>query len=188
MFKCIVVSLIVAAAWAAPTEKSEKTCNGGRKEGESVDIGRYWYECKSGELIQKGCLSETKTRLNAHESYKTNGYVMECVSDAQNGFGFAYKACLGEDGAEHGPKDTWQDANYWYTCVVAPNSIHAEVTGCIDEGKRYNVDESVEKGDLIYTCSHNGENVGWNIFPNRSKDAKPGHEHVQQKQSPAKFN
>jgi len=183
MFKCIAVLFVVASvAWAAPTE--ERTCNGGKKEGETVEVGRYWYECKAGDLVQKGCLSEDKKRLNAHDSYKSRGYVIECV-ESQGSFGFAYKACVAEDGTEHPPQDTWQDVNYWYTCIAQSNSIRGEVTGCVDDGKRFTVGDSVEKGDLLYTCSHTGENIGWNIYPNRNaktEDPKPAdHVHTKQK-------
>jgi len=180
----IVLTVAITISWAAPTDV--KTCNGGRKEGDTVDVGRYWYVCTNGDLVQKGCISEDKKRINSHETYKSNGYVIECVETQPGTFGFSYKSCTAEDGSEHPPKDTWQDVNYWYTCVADTNTIRMEVTGCVDDGKRYNVGDSVEKGDLIYTCSHTGENVGWNIFPNNNKQGGDVQvvDHVHQKQIP----
>jgi len=53
------LSFLLVAAYASTTfaESSGKACPGGYSHGTQMDIGRYWYECRDGQVIPKGCLA-----------------------------------------------------------------------------------------------------------------------------------
>lgn len=137
MFTSIFLILaVVCGAYCAPTGK----CPGGINEGETKEMGRFWYVCKDGQLVMKGCLSESKARINEHDTFKKDGYLFECASSGTE-FVIKYKGCVSEKGEEVMPNGTWQDENYWYTCSADGDRFKAEVKGCVDAGKRYNVSD-----------------------------------------------
>jgi len=157
-------------------------CPGGFSEGANVEQGRFWYTCTSGNLVMKGCLSDTKSHMNEHDTIKKDGFLLECALGTGGDFIFKYKACLSEAGVVVNPGDTWQDDNYWYMCSTDGDRLKADVKGCCDAGKRYNIGESVPKSDLIYECSHNANgNTGWDIYPNHGAGVSynPNEVHVQ---------
>jgi len=166
-----IIAVAYGASMPKPTDQMPtmpKGCPGGVQEGATSESGRYWYTCTSGMLVMKGCLSEARKRLNNHETFKSNGFVFECVEN--NGdYTFKYKGCVGDNGDEHMGGDSWQDDNYWYMCTVEGDRVKTEVKGCVDGGKRLNVGDSVNKADLTYQCKQfESSNIGWNIFPNRA--------------------
>jgi hypothetical protein len=176
---------LIGYAVAAPTQ-----CAGGAKEGETLERGRTWYECKAGQLIEMGCLSEQKKRLSAGETFRNAGYLFECYKDDSGRFNSRPKGCVSEDNKDYMPNDTWQDSNYWYKCTMNGDRPTINVEGCIDDGKRINVEESVKKGDLIYTCKRNANgNTGFDIFPNTDKtvEYKKEDDHIQKVQNVPTF-
>lgn len=181
----VVLAALLCTVFCAPT----KNCPGGAKEGDSLDRGRTWYQCKDGELMEMGCLSEQSKRLNIGETYHNAGYVFECVKDSDRVISRP-KACLSEDTKEHMPEDTWQDDNYWYKCTMVSSLPTASIEGCIDGGKRMNVDETIVKGDLVYACKRNGNgNTGFEIYPNPDKAAEfnKADDHIQKIQNVPTF-
>lgn len=130
----IFFSIVPTVIISAPT----KLCPGALPEGEIAEKGRYWYICREGKLEMKGCLSDKRKRLTAHESYKADGFVIECVPDNDE-YRFSYKGCLTETNEEVSPNESWQDNNYWYICKLIGNQLRAEVNGCVDNGRRYEV-------------------------------------------------
>jgi hypothetical protein len=137
----------VACAWA-----EDKGCAGGARNGDQVERGRYWYLCQDGQLVPKGCFSDTKTRLNVHESFKSGSYVLECIIDNNGLLSFAYKGCVAESGKETVPGDTWEDDKYWYSCSTEGDHLKMDVGGCVYEGKRYNIGDTTERGEFVYEC------------------------------------
>ena len=45
---------------------------------DSAFSGKYWYECRRGELYPMGCFSEDNQRLEVGQTYKKDGYAMTC--------------------------------------------------------------------------------------------------------------
>jgi len=152
-YKSIVVLLALACfAAAADDTASKKGCAGGYQEGSQVDRGRYWYTCTDGQLAPKGCFADDKTRLNLKESFKSGGYVLQCTIDAAGFLSFSYKGCVSEKGQEYVPGDSWEDDKYWYSCSTEGDHLRMDIGGCTDEGKRYNIGETKEKGEFFYEC------------------------------------
>lgn len=180
--------LILALAFGACICAAMPTsCPGGTKEGETSERGRSWYECKAGQLTEMGCLSEQKKRLQAGETFRNGGYVFECYKDDTGRFNSRAKGCVSEqDNKDYMPNDTWQDENYWYKCTMVAERPTITVEGCIDGGKRVNVEESVKKGDLIYACKHNANgNTGFEIYPilDKNVEYKKEDDHIQKVQN-----
>jgi len=148
-------------------------CSDGIKEGDTVERGRYWYACQNGDLVLKGCMSQKKTRMNAGDTYITSAFVIECAADGKDGFVFKYKGCVSETQEPHPVDTTWQDDNYWYQCMADNTVPKIIIQGCVANGKRTNIGESVKAGDLIYICTRKSEGtVGFDIYPNhQDKDA-----------------
>lgn len=130
-FKFLLPFLCIAQA-------ASTKCPGGYNEGETVEKGSYWYNCKDGQLIMKGCLTDRKTHMNERDTYKKGGYLIECAS-AGSEFTLRYKGCVSEKDEEVTPGGTWQDDSFWYMCVSDGDRVKSEIKGCVDEGKRYGV-------------------------------------------------
>jgi hypothetical protein len=129
-----------------------KRCPGGYSDGAQVDLGRYWYECKDGQLMPKGCMTDDGRRIDVWQTYDSNkNYRMQCVSDPSGYLAFSYKSCI-YDGSEHAPGEQWDDGKYWYTCTKEGDYLHIAVSGCVDEGRRVNLNEKVTKGSFVYQC------------------------------------
>lgn len=136
----IVFALISSALSVDMFGRPPVTCAGGFTNGASVDRGRYRYVCRDGRLDPVGCYSETHQPLELYGEYASNGYVYECKLDKSGDLKFGYKGCVSDDGAHHGPSDSWQDEGFWYTCVSLPDErLNIEISGCVFQGRRYAV-------------------------------------------------
>jgi len=135
-----------------------KRCPGGYSDGAQVDLGRYWYECRDGQLVPKGCKTDDGRKIEVWQTYDSNkNYRMQCVQDPSGYLAFSYKSCV-YDGREHAPGEQWDDGKYWYSCTKEGDYLHIVVSGCIDEGRRVNINDKVTKGSFVYQCkqSSNG--------------------------------
>jgi len=147
--------LLIAAFYAgnfafAEDSSSGKSCPGGYSNGKQMDIGRYWYECKDGQVIPKGCLSEDGHRFDIDATFDTPKYRMQCVMD--DGFlSVVYKACVSQ-GSEHDVGSQWDDGVAFFTCVQEGKNVRVITLGCVDQGKPMKLDERVAKGDFIFQC------------------------------------
>lgn len=103
-------------------------------------------------MVPKGCMTDDGRRIETWQTYDSNkSYRMQCVTDSSGFLAFSYKSCVYE-GQEHAPNEQWEDGKYWYTCARDGEYLHITISGCIDEGKRVNINEKVTKGSFIYQC------------------------------------
>lgn len=145
--------LLLAASCAsnAFADDSGKKCPGGYNDGATMDIGRYWYECRNGQVIPKGCLSEDGRRVDVDSTFDTSKYRMQCVLGSDGFLTVVYKACM-LNGAEHDVDSQWDDGVAYFTCVKEGNNVRVITLGCVDQGKPMKLDERVAKGDFIFQC------------------------------------
>lgn len=129
------LACILICISAAPT----RDCAGGTKDGDKMVRGRYWYVCNNGTYTMKGCISEKGVTLNPMDTFKNAAYVFVCSPDNNGEFVIKYSGCVSEDQQERKVGETWQDSNYWYTCVQDGERVKSQVQGCVDDGKRYEV-------------------------------------------------
>lgn len=130
---------------------SGKQCPGGYADGTQMDIGRYWYECRDGQVVPKGCLADDGHRVDIDATFDTGKYRMQCVLGQDGYLTLTYKACIFE-GAEHDVGSQWDDGVAFFTCVKEGENVRVITLGCQDQNKPLKLDERVAKGDFIYQC------------------------------------
>lgn len=148
-------SLLLIAAYFACNVNADSSgnrqCPGGYSHGTQVDMGKYWYECRDGQMIPKGCLSEDGRRVEIDSTFDTKEYRLQCLLGADGFLTMIYKACVYK-GAEHDVGFQWDDGTAFYTCVKEGSNVRVITLGCIDQGRPLKLDERVAKNDFIYQC------------------------------------
>jgi hypothetical protein len=130
---------------------SPRPCPGGYADGTETDVGRYWYECRDGQMIPKGCLTEDGRRVSIDETFDTRLYRMKCVRNGDYFMTVTYVGCMHRDtGRDVGSQ--WDDGTAYYTCEREGSNVHVITLGCNDQGRRVKLDERVAKNDFIYQC------------------------------------
>jgi hypothetical protein len=147
------LSFLLVAAFASTTfaESSGKPCPGGYSHGTQMDIGRYWYECRDGKVIPKGCLAENGNRVDVDSTFDTAQYRMQCVLSGDGFLSVVYKACMSQGGS-HDVGSQWDDGVAFFTCVKEGDNVRVITLGCVDQGRPMKLDERVAKGDFIFQC------------------------------------
>jgi len=146
--------LLVAAFYAGATfaeSSGMKPCPGGYSHGTQMDIGRYWYECKDGQVVPKGCLTESNNRIDLDSTFDTAKYRMQCVLGSDGFLTVVYKACMLQGGS-HDVGSQWDDGIAYFTCVKEGENVRVITLGCVDGGRPMKLDERVAKGDFIFQC------------------------------------
>lgn len=152
MMKLISLFLVAAFACAFADESSgNRKCPGGYSHGSQMDIGRYWYECRDGQVVPKGCLADDGHRVDVDATFDTKQYRMQCVLDHDGFLSVVYKACMLQ-GAEHDVGSQWDDGVAYFTCVKEGDNVRVITLGCVDQGKPMKLDDRVAKGDFIFQC------------------------------------
>jgi len=127
-------------------------CPGGYSDGTQMDIGRYWYECRNGQVIPKGCIVDDGRRISLDETFDSQAYGRaKCVRDGDNFMTIIYVGCL-HQGTGRDVGSQWDDGTAFYTCVKDGNNPHVITLGCMDQGRSIKLDDRVAKGDWIYQC------------------------------------
>lgn len=135
-----------------------RQCPGGYSDGTQMDEGRYWYECKDGQIVPKGCLAEDGRRVDIDGTYDTKNFRMQCVIGSDGFLTVTYKACM-HQGSSHDVASQWDDGTAFYTCVKDGNNIRVVTLGCIDQGRPLKLDERVAKGDFVYQCKEGANGI-----------------------------
>uniref|UniRef100_A0A914EQ49 Abnormal cell migration protein 18-like fibronectin type I domain-containing protein n=1 Tax=Acrobeloides nanus TaxID=290746 RepID=A0A914EQ49_9BILA len=124
-------------------------------QGARIDRGKYWYECRNGELKPMGCFTEKGDRIPILGTYNSNGYVIECAVDERGYLNFKFIGCT--DGTRnYQPGETWEDKEgmYWFECKQDGPYVRIQVGGCIahDKSKRLAIGERYDFGEYTYEC------------------------------------
>lgn len=151
MMKFLSFFLVLAISAGQVFSDSGKQCPGGYADGTQMDIGRYWYECRDGQVIPKGCLAEDGHRVDVDATFDTAKYRMQCVKGQDGFLTVVYKACMLQ-GGEHDVGSQWDDGVAFFTCVKDGNNVRVITLGCVDQGKPMKLDDRVAKGDFIFQC------------------------------------
>jgi len=153
MMKVISFLFAVALAGEVLADESSGTrqCPGGYAHGKQMNIGRYWYECRDGQVVPKGCLADDGHRVEVDATFDNKQYRMQCVLDHDGFLSVVYKACVLK-GAEHDIGSQWDDGVAYFTCVKEGDNVRVITLGCVDQGKPMKMDDRVAKGDFIFQC------------------------------------
>jgi len=101
MMMKLFLSFLLVAAFASITfaeSSGMRQCPGGYSHGTQMDIGRYWYECRDGQVIPKGCLAEDGHRVEIDATFDNAKYRMQCVLGSDGFLTVVYKACMLQGG------------------------------------------------------------------------------------------
>jgi hypothetical protein len=153
-FLSLLVAALACTIFADSASSGNRQCPGGYDDGKQMDIGRYWYECRDGQVIPKGCLTPAEDgnrRVDIDATFDTNQYRMKCVLGSDGFLSVIYKACMLK-GSEHDVGAQWDDGTAFFTCVQEGSNVRVITLGCVDGGKPMKLDERVAKGDFIYQC------------------------------------
>jgi len=154
MMMKLFLSFLLVAAFASITfaeSSGMRQCPGGYSHGTQMDIGRYWYECRDGQVIPKGCLAEDGHRVEIDATFDNAKYRMQCVLGSDGFLTVVYKACMLQGGS-HDVGSQWDDGVAYFTCVKEGDNVRVITLGCVDQGKPMKLDERVAKGDFIFQC------------------------------------
>jgi len=152
LFAIVLIAAFSAGNFAFADDSSgTRQCPGGYAHGTQMDIGRYWYECRDGQVIPKGCLAEDNHRVDVDSTFDTSKYRMQCVLDKDGFLSVVYKACMLQ-GSSHDVGSQWDDGTAFFTCVKEGDNVRVITLGCVDQGKPMKLDERVAKGDFIFQC------------------------------------
>lgn len=144
-----IFSLLALATFVAAYDPN--ACSGGIADGGTTERGRYWYQCRKGQLIPQGCLTESSQRINIGGTYDSNSYRLQCVQDRDGYLTIVFKGCI-YNGREYQPLEEWDDVKYAYRCAREGDHLRVEVAGCIDQGRRVAIDQKVTRGSFVYQC------------------------------------
>jgi hypothetical protein len=150
-FSFLLLAALSASNVFADKSSGNRQCPGGYTDGNQMDIGRYWYECRDGQVVPKGCLAEDGHRVDIDATFDTKQYRMQCVLGNDGFLSVVYKACILQ-GNEHDIGSQWDDGVAFFTCVKEGNNVRVITLGCVDQGKPMKLDDRVAKGDFIYQC------------------------------------
>lgn len=147
----IVLLAALCASNAYADGSGNRQCPGGYSHGSQMEVGRYWYECKDGQMMPKGCLAEDGHRVDLDATYDTKNFRMQCVLGSDGFLTVTYKACMLE-GSSHDVGSQWDDGTTFYNCVQEGNNLRVNTLGCVDQGRPLKLEERVAKGDFLYQC------------------------------------
>jgi len=174
-FCCIIVVL------AFPNIDGPGQCPGGYREGEQATLGSFYYECRNGQLVPKGCLSPSG-RTDLGQSFDAKSIRWQCVVNAQGNPSLAHKSCI-DNGQERQANERWDNGQVVYECKRDGGYVSIEAVGCIgDGGRKLNLGEKVTVGDLVYVCKLNRNAVPvykpWGCAGKDSRQYATGDEYV----------
>ncbi|GMT14443.1 hypothetical protein PFISCL1PPCAC_5740, partial [Pristionchus fissidentatus] len=156
MIFLLLLPLLVASqsnrCWSSGNGGSARWWN----EGERIDRGRYWYECRRGELVPKGCFNERQQRLSVGESFIQDEYEVTCDLSSQGFLKFKQSACVGPNGRKFRIGETWVDQTntYYYECKSDGAYLRVSIEGCVHHDKRgkVKIGEKYDHGEYTYEC------------------------------------
>jgi len=147
----IIISILATSAQRILSDNG-KQCAGGYDQGTTMDIGRYWYECRDGQVVPKGCLADDGHRIEVDNTFDTASFRMRCTLNSDGYLSLSYQACIFR-GAEHDVGSQWDDGVAYFTCVQeSENDVRVHTLGCVDQGVPLKLEDRVAKNDFIYQC------------------------------------
>jgi len=157
----IVAAFLTANAFPADEFSSGKrqkrqSCPGGYSDGTRVDIGRYWYECRNGQVIPKGCLSEDGRRVDTDDTFDSKQARMKCVMGSDGYLTVVFSSCM-HQGSSRDIGSQWDDGVAYFTCTKEGANVRVVTLGCVDQGRPLKLDDRVAKGDFVYQCNKGGD-------------------------------
>lgn len=132
-------------------------CPDGSANGAQMERGRFFYECRQGEIVPKGCVTEELKHIEIGQTSDKKTYRLKCTLNSDNTLAFEAIACLFQN-QEHRIDEQWEDASNFYTCKKDGRELRTINIGCIDQGKRIPLNEKITKDDFVMACNETVNN------------------------------
>lgn len=146
-------AICLVALAAAATESG--SCPGGYKDGAEATLGSFFYECRSGQLVPKGCLTPDSGRILLTQTFDAKNIRWQCTINSRGFPAMVHKSCV-YNGRERQANERWEDGTIVYECKRDREYVNVEAIGCVGGGsRRLNVGDKVVVGDLVYACKLN---------------------------------
>jgi len=159
------VAILARSASSAPLDEKNQECPDGSPNGAQLERGRFFYECRNGEILPKGCMTEELKKIDIGQTSDKKTYRVQCKLGSDNLLTLEAVACLFQ-GREHRIDEQFDDGTNFYTCKKdASAGLKTINLGCLDQqGKRVNLNEKIEKDDFVMVCNETVNN-GARLMP-----------------------
>ncbi|PIC43448.1 hypothetical protein B9Z55_004187 [Caenorhabditis nigoni] len=132
-------------------------------EGAEITRGKFFYECRRGQLEPLGCLSNVEQKVRIGSTFQQDGYEFTCQLGSDGYIEFGYSACVGQDGRTYQKGETWTDAKntYYYRCRDDGRVVKTTIEGCIahDKQRRVPLGETDDFNGYTYKCQQKTSGV-----------------------------
>jgi len=166
-YKSLILCLLVAfvgRCFSAPVDGGNPgDCPDGSPNGAQLERGRFFYECRDGNIVPKGCMTDDLKHIEIGQTTDKKTYRLKCTLGSDGLLAFEAYACLFQ-GTEHKIDEQWEDSTNFYTCKKDGRDLRTINSGCIDQGKRIALNEKITKDDFVMTCNETVNN-GARLMP-----------------------
>jgi len=159
---CFLLALI-GQSFAAPVDGSTGDCPDGSPNGAQLERGRFFYECRDGNIVPKGCMTEDLKHIDIGQSADKKTYRVQCTLGRDGLLALEPSSCLFQ-GSEHKIDEQWEDGTNFYTCKKDGHDLKTINSGCIDQGKRIPLNEKTTKDEYVMACNETVNN-GAKLMP-----------------------
>lgn len=164
---------ITGHALGATLDRSAKDgeCADGSPNGAQIERGPFIYECRNGEIVPKACITDELKPLAIGSTTDKKVYRLKCLENADKTMTLEPIACL-LNGAEHKIDETFEDGANFYNCKRDGKVLRLVNLGCVDNGKRVNLNDEMVKDEFVMLCNGTVNN-GARLMPSGCvKDGK----------------
>lgn len=165
-YSSVVFCLLMAFSghsFGAPLDGSNGECPGGLANGAPLERGRFFYECRDGNIVPKGCMSDDLKKIDIGSTFDKKSYRLTCLLGSDNLLSFEATACL-HQGQEHKIDQEWEDNANFFLCKRDGKDLRTINSGCVDQGKRVKLGDKIIKDDLVMVCNETVNN-GARLMP-----------------------
>lgn len=155
-----------ARVFAAPLDTSASDlgdCPDGSPNGAQIERGRFFYECRDGNIVPTGCMTDELKHITIGQTSDKKHYRVQCKLGSDSMLTMEAVACL-HQGQEHRLDEQWEDGQNYYTCKKDGTGLRPINTGCLDQGKRVALNEKVTKDEFVMVCNETVNN-GARLMP-----------------------
>jgi hypothetical protein len=152
-----VLLALIGHNFAAPLDGSKGDCPDGSPNGAQLERGRFFYECRDGDIVPKGCMTEDLKHIDIGQTADRKSYRVQCTLGSDGLLALEAVSCLFQ-GSEHRPDEQWEDQTNFYTCKKDGSELKTINSGCIDQGKRVALNEKITKDDYVMSCNETVNN------------------------------
>lgn len=155
---CFLAALSGRRILGAPVDGGPKDfCADGSPNGAQVERGQFVYECRDGILVARACITAELKHIDIGQTTDKKFYRLACVDGGDNTIALVPTVCL-QDGAEHKIDETWETSTNFYTCKRDGADLRIVNNGCIDGGRRVNLNEKSTKDAFVMVCNETVNN------------------------------